>query len=545
MRWIPWCALLGLALASLPASAETLKPDRCPVGYYRPASLVLAPACNERLTAEPEYVGAPQYGRLRLGNGLDTSLTVVIDEKINKEKPEESVYRVYIDANNDEDLTNDGDGAWGVNRGTVMMSPVTLSVDYTKGGRFAAKPYPLQMYRFTDRFPDRVFYYRTGAMRGTVDLGGLRCAIALIDEDSDGLYNDFGPELSVLIDRNGDGRLETDMGGAEHYGALDAFNVQGVTYRLDSVSPCGGSVQLTARCAAVAPRAYLNPGCEAPDFETTDARGRTFRLSDLKGSPVILEFFTVQSEPTPGLADARKLWAESGKTLEVVSVCLDGESQEAAEFVAGSPLVSERVVYSRLGASDPIARLYRVRPAPVPTTVLIDADGKIATAARGRDFWLALVDRLGWVDGLPVVLPGKPAPDFEAVDLDGKSFKLSDYRGKVLLIDFWATWCAPCRAEIPRVVAAYEKYHEQGLEVLGISSDGERNGVSAADQIRPFAEENAMPWRQVLDSGQGDLYGVQGIPTQVIIDRDGNVVAYEVGSGAIDHEAVLAPLFGE
>ena len=124
---------------------------------------------------------------------------------------------------------------------------------------------------------------------------------------------------------------------------------------------------------------------------------------------------------------------------------------------------------------------------------------------------------LGWV--------GQVLPDFSAaVDLDGKPISLADYRGKVVLLDFWAVWCGPCLGEIPRIKAVYEKYHDAGFEVIGVSLDED------AAVLREFIKEQEIPWRQILD-GDGfagafaKQYGIRSIPAPFLIDREGKVIS--------------------
>lgn len=121
-----------------------------------------------------------------------------------------------------------------------------------------------------------------------------------------------------------------------------------------------------------------------------------------------------------------------------------------------------------------------------------------------------------------------PVP-FTAKDMDGKDVSPADYKGKVLLIDFWATWCGPCMAELPNVLAAYEKHHAAGFEILGISLDRERDKEKLVQTIK----DKGMSWRHVFDGKYwqaeiAQLHDVNSIPFTILIGRDGKVIATNV-----------------
>jgi len=125
-------------------------------------------------------------------------------------------------------------------------------------------------------------------------------------------------------------------------------------------------------------------------------------------------------------------------------------------------------------------------------------------------------------------LPGHPM-EIKGTLLSGQPFDQKSLSGKVVLVDFWATWCGPCVAEIPNVLEQYEKYHAQGFEVVGVSLDEDRA------TLEKFVTEQKIPWPILYEKPEGEgwqhplstYYGISGIPTVILIGRDGNVITLD------------------
>lgn len=118
------------------------------------------------------------------------------------------------------------------------------------------------------------------------------------------------------------------------------------------------------------------------------------------------------------------------------------------------------------------------------------------------------------------------APDFSLTNLDGQKLKLSEYKGKIVLLDFWATWCAPCQEEIPGFVDMQKKYGDRGLQVIGISMD------DSPAPVRPFYQKHEMNYPVAVGDAQlADRFGgVLGLPVTFLIDRDGKIRQKFVGA---------------
>lgn len=121
---------------------------------------------------------------------------------------------------------------------------------------------------------------------------------------------------------------------------------------------------------------------------------------------------------------------------------------------------------------------------------------------------------------------GEKAIDFTLKDLDGKKVALSDYKGKNVYLNFFATWCPPCRAEMPDIEKVYQKYKDKDFVVLAVDLGEDRNTVKS------FIEKNKFNFKVLLDSDQtvGEQYSTTAIPVSIFIDKKGNIVAKKVGA---------------
>jgi cytochrome c biogenesis protein CcmG/thiol:disulfide interchange protein DsbE len=177
------------------------------------------------------------------------------------------------------------------------------------------------------------------------------------------------------------------------------------------------------------------------------------------------------------------------------------------------------------------------------------AEKRLANAAQGE-----LVASAGDPQAALSPLIGKPAPDFSLQDLSGKKISLADYKGKALLINFWATWCGPCKVETPWLVELRNQYAPKGFEIIGISAEGD--DVQPSDKegwdrdkaaISKFVHDEHMPYPVLMDgdSLSKPYGGLDAMPTSFFVDRSGKIIAAQMGiTSKDDMEANILKALG-
>jgi len=167
------------------------------------------------------------------------------------------------------------------------------------------------------------------------------------------------------------------------------------------------------------------------------------------------------------------------------------------------------------------------------------AEARLAQAAQGE----LVADAATGAPQYNSPLVQKPAPAFTLEDLSGKQVSLASYKGKAVLLNFWATWCGPCKLETPWLVELRNQYAAQGFEVLGISTEGE--DVAADDKaglakqktaVSKFAAEMKVPYPMLLngDSLSKSYGGLDSMPTSFYVDREGKIIAAQMGISSKD-----------
>jgi peroxiredoxin len=156
---------------------------------------------------------------------------------------------------------------------------------------------------------------------------------------------------------------------------------------------------------------------------------------------------------------------------------------------------------------------------------------------KGSEYAVSIDERIVLLKNSAI---GQPAPLFSMNDKDGNSIALDRFKGSYVLVDFWASWCGPCRGENPNVVAAYKKYHEKGFDILGVSFDVNKEKWLKA------VEDDSLTWSQVSDlkgwaNAAGKIYGVNSIPHSVLINKEGIIIAKDLRGEKL-HEK-LAEIF--
>jgi len=206
----------------------------------------------------------------------------------------------------------------------------------------------------------------------------------------------------------------------------------------------------------------------------------------------------------------------------MIQVETGGRVRRVSMITAAVKLVQKQVTRARLASSQTRTVRSASRIAPVhsmtgqhPPTIL----------PHWALPWIAVALALAATPAAGGTAP-EPAPAFAVRDLEGKTLRLSDYRGQAVVLDFWATWCRPCRASMPHLDTLQARYRERGLVVLGLSVDD-----GGPDRVRRFADYLGIRFRiGVADQHVLDRYGpIRAIPTTFFIGRDGMVVRRVVG----------------
>ena len=226
-----------------------------------------------------------------------------------------------------------------------------------------------------------------------------------------------------------------------------------------------------------------------------------------------------------GIDSLKNLIIAKGEVMDSARVSMENQFRENATS-AGSYLLayadstaSPAVAMYALGMSQNLVSPEQVKPVMEGLAKRFEKYPRITKLAT--DFNLALT-RPSQGD-----LVGKEAPDFELPDVNGKMMSLKSLRGKFVLVDFWASWCKPCRNENPNVVSAYQQFKDKNFTILGVSLDKEKEGW-----VKAIADDQ-LTWSHVSDLKFWDskvvpLYGIEGIPFNVLLDPEGKVIAKDL-----------------
>lgn len=264
------------------------------------------------------------------------------------------------------------------------------------------------------------------------------------------------------------------------------------------------------------------------DVDTADIVNGKFTFSGEVEQPLL---FALASDK---MDSQQQLFVENREMN--VSISADGNKIEVGNSPVNDIFLSNREEVSRRGFSidslitkhpdSPAAAFYLYRY----FTYQLSLDDLKATRAKISPLLANnpyVKDLDGIIKQLENVRIGKVAPDFTLSDTEGKSVSLRDFRGKYVLLDFWASWCPPCRRENPNVVKAFNNYKDKNFTIIGISLDRDKK------KWLKGIEDDKLTWTHLSDLKYWDseipaLYGVRGIPANVLLDPDGVIVAKNI-----------------
>jgi|SRR5579871_348410 len=341
-------------------------------------------------------------------------------------------------------------------------------------------------------------------------------------------------------------QCETPQGGSRHY-----WNDQDLSFQTTPLAP-DQEIEFKFPRQPPPMRQQLADNGTCTDFHTIAAVFADGTVSgDLRWINAVV-------------ADRRQAYQDIAKATEIVNAAISKGTDTSAviqqltdwgkgEMPAGRPIKATATYgpswgFQSKGTAPPQMRLSR-SPVPGAALWLVDTQAmKLADAVKALAEWstrlakLPPVTETGASSPAPIrrltsgpftppsepEITGKPAPEFALEDVDGHKFTLASLRGKPVLLDFWATWCEPCRESMPHVQALYEQFKEKGLIVLGIDTN------EPAEKARKYFAEQKYSFANLLGSGSDVIkkFGAEAIPRVILIDKDGVVRYVHTGWGS-------------
>lgn len=264
--------------------------------------------------------------------------------------------------------------------------------------------------------------------------------------------------------------------------------------------------------------AIFLPGYRARAAQTNSAAADT--------NTIAAEWKVLFAKINTSLQEGKRSEADQADNLKAFDAILAKHKGETNDEVANIAYMKAALYQSVFQQPDKAAEMFKQLQLDFPGTASAKkADQAIAGIKQGEE--ARKIQEALAIDSA--------FPDFDVKDLDGKPLKVANFKGKVVMIDFWATWCGPCVGEVPNVAAVYQKYHDKGFEIIGVSLDREGD----KDKMISFTKEHNMPWPQFYDGKywQNELsvkYGIRSIPATFLLDGSGKIIAKNLRGEALE-----------